>query len=167
MSNGVILSKQSGKPMRTNDNNSGYPQLNMRNERGEVKSVRVHRIIATTFLPNPNGYREVNHKDEDKHNNDISNLEWCTRQYNIKYSWDRSTTECKGPFFNSKEKQVEHLRRLSKRQAKPVRDITTGIEYESVNDAAAKTGFCASHIAKVCRGEKRTCHEHVFEFIKE
>lgn len=45
----------------------------------------VHRIVATCFLPNPNNWLEVNHKDNDRTNNEVSNLEWCTRQYNIDY----------------------------------------------------------------------------------
>lgn len=46
----------------------------------------VHRLVAATFIPNPNHYRCVNHKDENKLNNHYSNLEWCTHQYNTNYS---------------------------------------------------------------------------------
>ena len=46
---------------------------------------RVHRLVATTFIPNPNNLPEVNHKDENKLNNCVSNLEWCTHQYNNSY----------------------------------------------------------------------------------
>lgn len=45
----------------------------------------VHRLVAETFLPNPNCLPQVNHKDENKLNNCISNLEWCTCEYNINY----------------------------------------------------------------------------------
>lgn len=45
----------------------------------------VHRLVAQTFLPNVAGYPEVNHKDENKGNNHVSNLEWCSRKYNANY----------------------------------------------------------------------------------
>jgi len=52
---------------------------------GKAHKYRVNRIIAQTFIPNPLGYPMVNHKDEIKTNNNVSNLEWCTAAYNINY----------------------------------------------------------------------------------
>ena len=52
---------------------------------GRVRAAYVHRIVASAFIPNPNGLPEVNHKDECKTNNDVSNLEWCDRTYNARY----------------------------------------------------------------------------------
>lgn len=63
----------------------GYLQI-MLSKNGSTKTFLVHRLVAETFIPNPNGHPEVNHKDQDKHNNDVSNLEWCTSQYNMDYS---------------------------------------------------------------------------------
>ena len=54
--------------------------------RCEKKTVYVHRLVAEAFVENPNGYGFVNHKDENKHNNDASNLEWCTKAYNNTYN---------------------------------------------------------------------------------
>lgn len=45
----------------------------------------VHRLVAKTFIPNPENLSDVNHKDEDKQNNNLSNLEWCTHKYNCNY----------------------------------------------------------------------------------
>lgn len=49
------------------------------------KSFHIHRLVAENFIPNPNNYPCINHIDENKENNDISNLEWCTYQYNNTY----------------------------------------------------------------------------------
>lgn len=50
---------------------------------GKVKLYRIHRLVAKAFLPNPDNLPEVNHIDGNTHNNDVSNLEWCTREYNL------------------------------------------------------------------------------------
>lgn len=52
---------------------------------GSVKRFLVHRLVAQTFIQNPNNYPQVNHKDEEKTNNCVENLEWCTSSYNINY----------------------------------------------------------------------------------
>ncbi len=50
------------------------------------KMVPIHRLVATAFVDNPNGYNVINHIDENKHNNMADNLEWCTHKYNVNYS---------------------------------------------------------------------------------
>lgn len=63
---------------------SGYKMLDLRlnNQR---KRVYVHRLVAQAFIPNPNNLPQVNHKDENKLNNHVDNLEWCTHAYNQRY----------------------------------------------------------------------------------
>ena len=64
--------------------NGGYYSVNL-SKNGIVKTYFVHRLVAEAFIPNPNNYKEVNHKDEDKSNNIVTNLEWCDRKYNQNY----------------------------------------------------------------------------------
>lgn len=45
----------------------------------------IHRLVAEAFIPNPNNLPQINHKDEDKANNSVDNLEWCTCEYNLSY----------------------------------------------------------------------------------
>lgn len=64
---------------------TGYTYVNLfLNGEGLTRSI--HRLVALAFIPNPYGYSEVNHIDEDKTNNCVSNLEWCTSSYNNEYS---------------------------------------------------------------------------------
>lgn len=64
----------------------GYVKVKLFNNKKQRKNVFLHRIIATAFIPNPNNYPEINHKDYNRQNNSIDNLEWCNRAYNNKYS---------------------------------------------------------------------------------
>lgn len=55
---------------------------------GKPKKCRVHRLVAQAFLPNPDHLTEINHKDGNKENNHVGNLEWATRSQNVKHSFD-------------------------------------------------------------------------------
>ena len=66
-------------------NNKGYITVRLC-KNGKYKTFLVHRLVAETFIPNPLGYNEINHKDENKTNNKVDNLEWCSHDYNINYS---------------------------------------------------------------------------------
>ena len=73
-----------GRILKLLNHNAGYLSVNLW-KNNKVKTYLVHRIIAEVFLPNPNNYKEVNHKDEDKTNNNVNNLEWCDAKYNSNY----------------------------------------------------------------------------------
>ena len=70
-----------GKILKQSKNGSGYLRINRHN-----KTILVHRLVAKAFLPNPDDLPEVNHKDENKTNNNVDNLEWCTSKYNMNYN---------------------------------------------------------------------------------
>lgn len=67
-------------------NESGYLKVNLYDENGKCKKLYVHRVVATAFIPNPENKPNVNHKDVNVKNNDVSNLEWCTQSENILYA---------------------------------------------------------------------------------
>ena len=64
---------------------SGYMSVMLYDSNHETKRIMVHRLVAKTFIPNPDNLPEVNHKDENKLNNCADNLEWCTNLYNVNY----------------------------------------------------------------------------------
>lgn len=71
---GIYVKPQNGK--------NGYLSVNLTIS-GSRKRLYIHRIVAETFIINPVSLREVNHKDRNKHNNNVDNLEWCNRKYNV------------------------------------------------------------------------------------
>ena len=64
---------------------SGYLHVHLLN-RGKGKCVRLHRLVAEHFIPNPHGYKQVNHKNGVKTDNRASNLEWCNARYNMQHA---------------------------------------------------------------------------------
>ena len=65
-------------------NRSGYRLVGL-SKNGIRKKITIHRLVAQVFIENPDNLPEVNHKDEDKTNNNVDNLEWCDRKYNNNY----------------------------------------------------------------------------------
>nr|DAQ31525.1 MAG TPA: homing endonuclease [Caudoviricetes sp.] len=65
-------------------NNRGYLTVRLCNS-GKYKNYLVHKLVANAFIHNDNNYSEINHIDENKHNNYVDNLEWCDRKYNVNY----------------------------------------------------------------------------------
>lgn len=80
-SRGHLRNSKILKQTKTKD---GYMQLGL-HKNGKEQKVLVHQLVAMAFLDNPNNYVEVNHKDENKQNNSVSNLEWCNHKYNANY----------------------------------------------------------------------------------
>lgn len=90
-------------------NKKGYKHTSL-SKNGKVKNHLIHRLVAIAFIPNPNNYKEVNHKDENPSNNNVKNLEWCTREYNNNYGTrnKRASEKMKG-----KSPSEEHRKKLS------------------------------------------------------
>lgn len=81
---GQVFSFNKNRFLKQQTTEKGYKTI-MLSKSSKYKSHRVHRLVAQAYLPNPDNLPEVNHKDEDKTNNSVSNLEWCTKDYNLCY----------------------------------------------------------------------------------
>lgn len=73
-----------GKLLSGVKSKNGYYKVILCKNKQKI-TISIHRLVATTFLPNPNNLPQVNHKDEDKSNNSLDNLEWCSASYNHNY----------------------------------------------------------------------------------
>ncbi|GEM_PF-490646 len=136
---GQIRSVRTGRILKQNIDRYGYYQVCL-SKNGIKKMFRVHRLVAQAFIPNPNDYPEVNHKDECKTNNRIDNLEWCTSKYNLNYG-TRNKRAAK-----AMSKAVEQLDKTGNVLA----------AYPSANEVQRVLGFSQGTISLACReGVKR------------
>ena len=110
----------------------------------------VHQLVARAFIPNPNGYTEVNHIDENKGNNSVSNLEWCTHQQNI------MSGSCRERFSETQRKT--HPSR------KAVICIETQQIYSSMKEAQRETGISNTCISECCNHKRLTAGGFHWEF---
>lgn len=140
-------------------NDDGYPCITLRNDEGKRKTFKVHRLLAELFIPNPDNKPEVNHKDGDKCNNELSNLEWVTHSENIQHAWDTgllkstSTRSAKLSAFHKGRKIGE-----SNHKSRPVRLINTGEIFPAMHQARIKYPSAApDRISRCCR------HQHGYK----
>lgn len=146
---GRVMSKKRGrtwilKPIRAGN----YLSVDLCVQ-GVHRTALVHRLVAEAFIPNECGYPEVNHRDENPHNNCVYNLEWCTRQYNHAYGTARERNVAK------RKKAVQQI------------DMNTGLvvaEYSSLSEATRLVGW---GINNCVRGRAKSACGYYWKYKEE
>ena len=132
---GKVWSYKSKKFLKPRKDRDGYLRVDLY-KGGEQKTYLVHRLVAETYLPNPNGLQQVNHKDENKENNALQNLEWCDQSYNSNYG--------------------SRNKRVSQTLSKPVFCVELNKIFDGARAAARELGLDNSSIVKCCKGKLKT-----------
>lgn len=114
-----IIVPMKGRLLSQTKTNAGYMQVHLFKD-GKQKNMQVHRLVAMAFIPNPQNLPQINHRDEDRLNNRMENLEWCTAQYNGSYG----------------SRPDKYKTRVSKQDA----DGTVVATFNSVKEAADSVG---------------------------
>lgn len=111
---GRVWSEKTHKYLTLQTTSLGYLYVNLRDADKKQRLKLIHRLVAEAFIPNPENLKEVNHKDEDKTNNTVANLEWCTREYNINYgSRNRQTSRAIGMYDKNTEQLIRSFDSVS------------------------------------------------------
>jgi hypothetical protein len=145
---GRVYSHKSGKwkELKPQFDTDGYSQVRLWNN-GSNRLTFVHRIIAETFIPKPNGCTEINHIDGDKRNNDALNLEWCSRRDNIMHAHDTGLIKTRTPVvaidLNTNEKTV----------------------FKGQHDAARSLGINQGNINHALKRNNGTCYGYRFSYL--
>lgn len=115
---------------------------------GVTFPLSIHRAVAECFIPNPYNLPQVNHKDEDKKNNNADNLEWCTNEYNNMYGTvreRRAFTCSRGVLQKSLDGEIVG-------------------DFKSLSEAVKHTGYTKSSIAKCCRGDAESYKGFIWRY---
>ena len=132
--------------MKPHDNGRGYLQVQLCKD-GKYKRYLVHVLVATAFLDNADNLPEVNHKDEDKTNNCVENLEYCSKLYNCNYG--------------TRNKKI----------SKPVFSVDkkSGLImwWQSAHEAERALGINNGNIIKCCKGKIKSVGGHIWFYADD
>ena len=103
---GQVRNSVKGKLLSPGFDHNGYLKCVL-SKKGKTKTIYIHRLVAQAFIPNPMCLKQVNHKDEDKSNNNVENLEWCDAKYNVNYG-SAQEKRVKTNIINGKFKYTGH-----------------------------------------------------------
>jgi hypothetical protein len=130
-----------------NASDEGYERLSLRNENGRFK-INVHRLVAKTFIPNPDDLPVVNHIDGNKTNNDVSNLEWVSSQQNSQHAINTGLTKAPNEAAVLQYTLNEEFL----------------CEYKSLAEASRQTTINRRAIGKNCTGFTKTSGGFIWKY---
>lgn len=147
---GRVKRTETGAILKPSVSTNGYLFVNPY-KNGKNYPKNIHRLVAEAFLPNPHNFTEVNHKDEDKTNNDISNLEWCDRSHNI----------------NHGNRNVKVARKLSKAVVQIDLNGNNVNEFYGLHEAQKQTGVDFRSIQACCKKRIKSTGGYVWRYANE
>ena len=130
---------KNGYILKNNNKNGGYFSVVLE-YKNKLKHTKIHRLVAETFIPNPNNYKIINHKDGNKQNNNVENLEWTTQKQNFEHAKKIGLWSYNKPYKSLKVRQYNLNGDFIE-------------EFESCESASRKTGVCSRNILRVANKE--------------
>lgn len=144
---GRVKSLHNNIILKQGDSAYGYKLVTL-SKHNETRTIGVHRLVAIMFIPNPQELPVVNHKDENKTNNCVDNLEWCTVKYNTNYG---TAIQRRSEKITGKQRQDKMTRVIC---------LETQQIFDSCKDAANWCGVHYSLIGGCCSGKRKSAGKH-------
>ena len=143
---GNVKSFHTGKEkiLKPSKNHKGYMHVGL-SKQGKIKYYLVHRLVAMAFIENPQNLEQINHRDECKTNNHVTNLEWCTDRYNHNYG--------------------TRNQRSAASRSKQVLCLETGIIYPSTMEVQRQLGFSKGCISSACNGKYKQMYGYTWKYV--
>ena len=127
--------------------NNGYARVSLSNEHIKHQKKSIHRLVAEAFIPNPKNLPQVNHINQNKLDNRVENLEWCTPLENLSHSGV--------------------IDKASVAKFTKVECVTTGDIFDSVKNAAETFGLHHSNIVACCNGRRSKCGGKEWRYVEQ
>ena len=145
------------------------PQISKRNgyvyqmlyKNGKEKLLRVHRLVAMAFLPNPNNLPQVNHKDGNKQNNSVDNLEWCEQSDNMKHAYKNGLQI---PSENQR-KAIINTNKLKQKKVCQIKDGEVINTFSGISEASRQTKISISCISRCCNLKRKSTNGYEWRFL--
>lgn len=150
--NGKVRNSKNNNILKGSINNRGYISVSLYNNiTKKTKCFKVHRLVAQEFIPNYQNYKEVNHIDGNKLNNNVNNLEWCNRKENMVHAAKNNLVK------NGKEHSIIQL------------DMNLHYIniYQSAKIAGQKLNIPPQSILKCCHNKIHKTHNFIFLFVED
>lgn len=138
------------------DNGHGYLIVGLW-KKGKNHSKKIHRLVADAFIPNPNHKEQVNHKDGNKRNNTVNNLEWCTPSENSLHR--NRVLGYSGSMRGRYGKDCPYVKIVLQ-----IKDNKVVDEFYGICEAQRQTGICCVNISACCRGKAKTAGGYQWKY---
>ena len=137
----------------------GYVKVTLQ-KNGESKTYLVHRLVASNFIENPYNYKEVNHKDGNKQNNNVDNLEWCSVSENTKHAFTNNL----GGFRDRALSELDKINSVTSYKKVIFKKGNEYIEFSSISKAADTLGLKRDNITRAIRKKQKVGGYEVFGY---
>jgi hypothetical protein len=151
---GIVRNKLTGKILKPQKDGKGYLRVSLSKNNVQV-TIKVHRAVAMAFIPNPDNLPQVNHKDTNKENNTVSNLEWISNYDNMQHAIKNGLTN--------------HVDNSGRKKRPVIRISSNGenVKFGSLAEASKQCNVSRSNLCNALKGKRNMCGGYRWKYDDE